>query len=401
MPGKVARIQDMAVFGYGFRPFFLLAGFYAALTVPLWLAASTAGLSWDSIWTTAWPRGLWHAHEMVFGFAAASVGGFLLTAIPGWTGATPCAGAQLMRLAALWVAGRVALWMAGVVPPWLVATVDLAFLPALAWVIMGSLTAQKTRRNRIFLALIGLLAVANGLIHLAAHGYVSPALGIELALNILAMMIVIIGGRVIPAFTRSALAADGREDAVRAAPSWDVLAPASVGLVALADVVRSVWPEYTPAAGTVAFVAACINGWRMSSWAPWHTVRKPILWVLHLGYAWLVVGLIAKAAAALSGFDATAAVHVLGVGMIGTMPLAIMTRAGLGHTGRPLVVGRATVVAYGLVSIAAVVRVWAALMGEPMSLLFVAAAAWTAAFAIFSIVYWPILTRPRVDGKPG
>ena len=338
---------------------------------------------------------------MLFGFAAAAIGGFLLTAVPNWTGKAPCAGAPLAGLVALWVAGRVGLWMSGVAPPWLVAVLDLAFLPALAWVITDSLRAQKANRNRIFLVFIGLLTAANGLTHLAAYGHVSPLLGSEMAIDILAIMIAVIGGRVIPAFTTNALAADGREDAVRTAPSWDPLAPAVMGIVALADVVRNLCLEYTPVAGVIALVAAYVNGWRMYGWAPWHTVRKPILWVLHLGYAWLVIGSIAKGAAALGGFDATAAIHVLGIGMIGTMPLAIMTRAALGHTGRPLVVGRAVTAAYGLVSVAAMVRVWAALTGEPLILLFIAAATWTTAFATFSIVYWPILTRPRIDGKPG
>ena len=393
----IAPIDKMAVFAYGFRPFFLLSGIYAALVVPLWLGTHLG----VPLWATAWPSGLWHAHEMVFGFATAAIAGFLLTAVPSWTGTPPRTGVSLASLAALWVAGRVAMWMTGIAPAWLVGAIDMAFLPALAWAIMGSLKTLKGPRNRVFLIFIGLLTVANGLTHLAAQGYGTPILGSELAIDILAIMIAIIGGRVIPAFTTNALAADGREDAVRATPSWDILAPTLVAATALADVGRTLWPEYTPVAGIVALSAAYVNGWRLAGWATWHCRGKSILWVLHLGYAWLVAGLAAKGLAAFGWFDSTSAIHALGVGMIGTMPLAIMSRAALGHTGRPLIAVRAITLAYVLVTVAALARIWAAEADEPIVFLIVAAAAWTTAFTAFSIVYWPILTRPRVDGRSG
>lgn len=393
----IAPIDGMAVFAYGFRPFFLLAGIYAALVVPLWLNIHL-GAPW---WATTWPSGLWHAHEMVFGFATAAIAGFLLTAVPSWTGTPPHTGVSLARLVALWAAGRVAMWMTGIAPAWLVGAIDIAFLPALAWAIMGPLNTVKGPRNRVFLIFIGLLTVANGLTHLAAHGYVTPILGSELAIDVLAIMIAIIGGRVIPAFTTNALAADGREDAVRPTPSWDVLAPILVGVTALADVGRNLWPEYTQVAGIVALAAAYVNGWRMAGWATWHCRGKSILWVLHLGYAWLVAGLAAKGFASFGWIDSTAAIHALGVGMIGTMPLAIMSRASLGHTGRPLIAARAITFAYVLVTLAALARIWAADVDQPILFLVAAAAAWTTAFTAFSLVYWPILTRPRIDGRSG
>ncbi len=393
MPNRTKPKEAFVLFAYGFRPFVLAAGIYAAIVLPLWLTAYLGAITWNP----PWPAGLWHAHEMVFGFAVAALSGFLLTAIPNWTGTRPCAGARLACLTALWLAGRIALWVGG--PAWLVAAVDLAYLPALAVFGATPLWTIKALRNRIFLVILGLLTIANGLMHLAASGAVGASLGGDLAIDALAFMIAIVGGRVIPAFTTTLLADQGAPNLVRANPIWDKLGPLLVAVLAVADVAANLGPEYTRLAGLIALCAAFANGQRMRAWATGKTLRAPIVWVLHLGYAWLVAGLAAKGLAGFGWLDPKTALHALTIGAVGTMPIAIMSRAALGHTGRPLVVAPAITLAYVLVSLAAISRMLAPL--SPTPALILAGTAWTAAFAIFSLVHWPILTRPRVDGKPG
>ena len=388
MPTKTA-----AFLSYGFRPFFLFAGLYAVIAMAAWMA-------WFSLAyapSTDFPPLLWHAHEMLFGYATAALAGFLLTAAPSWTGAEPVRGGPLALLAGVWAAGRAAVWFSAFLPPVLVAAIDLAF-PALLFAFMiGTLTGGSARHT-IFLVVLALLFAANGMVHWERLGLSddTAAAGHLLAFDVFVVLIALIGGRVVPAFTRNVLTGEGGADPLPPRPWLDGLAVFSVLAVLVADQLA---PDQT-AAGGLALAAATLNGMRLLRWQGWRVLDRPIVWILHLGYAWLVAGLAFKGLAVVSDWvDGATALHVLSVGAIGSMTLGIMTRAGLGHTGRALKVAPAITFAYLLLSAAVVVRV-----GVPMWLdefrqaaMVTAGAGWCVTFAVFTRIYWPILTGPSVE----
>jgi uncharacterized protein involved in response to NO len=394
MPPKTA-----AFLSYGFRPFFLFAGIYAVIAMAAWIA--WFGWNGESAWVhapaTDFPPLLWHTHEMLFGYAIATLAGFLLTAAPNWTGAQPVNGGPLALLAGVWAAGRAAVWFSAFLPPGAVAAVDLAF-PALLLTFMARTLTGGSARHAVFLGVLALLFAANGMVHLERLGLSddTAAAGHRLAFDVFIVLIALIGGRVVPAFTRSVLAGKDGADPLPPLPWLDRLAVFSVLAVLVAD---QLGPNQ-PVAGGLALGAAAINGLRLIRWQGWHVLDQPIVWILHLGYAWLVAGLAFKGFAQLSGaVDGATALHVLSVGAIGSMTLGIMTRAGLGHTGRALKVAPAITFAYLLLSGVVVVRI-----GGPMWLedfrqaaMVTAGAGWCVAFAVFTRVYWPILTGPHVD----
>jgi len=370
------------LFSAGFRPFFLLASAWAALAVPVWLAAYVHGYT---------PRGplpalFWHGHEMVFGFGFAAVAGFLLTAIPNWTGRLPVRGTALAALASLWLAGRIAM----LVPE--VALLDLAFGAALIIVVARELIAGGNWRNLPMLLALALLFSGNVMVHLHALdiAYLAPD-GIRLGIATLCMLIALVGGRIVPSFTRNWLAKarlappapEGRLDRVALV----------ITLLALAAWVAGAWFSSWLLLGAGVALAARLSRWRGLS-----AVREPLLFILHVGYGWLALGLI------LLGLDpaSSAALHALTVGAIGTMTLAVMTRASLGHTGRALVADRATVAIYLLVTLAALLRVAGPFAGAYAVLVTsLAGLAWSAAFATFALHYGTFLigARPRHE-KP-
>lgn len=391
-----APARGPALLGRGFRPFFLLAALHAALFVPLWLAV-LHGLAPGAGWLDPFA---WHGHEMVFGFACAAIAGFLLTASPVWTGTTPVTGARLGALAALWLAGRLAFLLAGVLPPALVAVVDLAFLPALAAALAPALLGAGRRRHGILFVVLAALTAANALVHAAALGVrlVDPALVLRAALELVAIPLVVIGGRITPAFTRNALGGSAR---VRATPRLDVVATGAVAITALSGLVPALGP-LRAVAGLVAGAAVLA---RLSGWQTARVLREPLLWSLHAGQAWLGLGLVAAGIAA--GWPGllppNVALHALGAGAVGTTILAVIPRVTLGHTGYPLVALPGTTLAFALVNIGAAVRVagpWLAPAGAAHAWL-VGGTLWAAAFVIFLVRYGPLLVRPRVDGRPG
>jgi uncharacterized protein involved in response to NO len=393
----VRRISPPALLGYGFRPFFLLAALAAIAIVPTWLFA-LAGGDWPA---GALPPQSWHAHEMLFGFVGAAVAGFMLTAIPNWTGAVPVTGWPLGLLAGLWMAGRIALCPdIAMSRPW-AATIDLAFYPALAVTVGLPLVRAGKWRNSAFLAMLALLWVANLLFHLewlgAASGTV--AVGIRLAVDIMLLMVVVIGGRIVPNFTLGALRRSDPTIAIIPLPLLETMAIAVVVLIGVIDLVT---PE-SALAGVAAAIAAILHGLRLARWRGLQTCRQPILWILHLGYAWLVVGLALKASWILIGANfASAWMHALTVGSFSTMILAVMSRASLGHTGRPVVAAWPTVLAYVALILAAALRIAAPLFGGAYpSIVGIAGGLWIIAFAAFVAVYAPILVRARRDGSPG
>lgn len=364
-----------AVLASGHRPFFLAAGIWAAAGLALWVAALAGLLPMSTSW---------HGHEMVFGFAIAAISGFLMAAVPKWTGGEVIQGSRLLVLLALWLAGRVA--MIADVATWL----DLLFLPVFASFILADIVRARNTRNYQVPGILFGLAGLNLLYH-----FYDPTVALYAAIYLIAALIALIGGRIVPAFTQNALRMALRRNIECATPRWiEIIAVPSVIVVVLAELAapRSI------VGGVAALVAGTVLLIRMARWHSSKTVGMPIVWILHVGYLWVPVGFLLKAASDLGGwFPPSAALHALSAGAIGVMILAVASRAALGHAGLPLVVSRWTVLAYALVIAGTLVRVFA----PHAHALIPAGILWSLGYAVFSVVYWPILTRPRVDGLPG
>jgi len=384
-----------AILSAGFRPFFLAAGLWAAIGIPLWLAAYTGGLAVPSLL----PALVWHVHEMVFGFAAATVAGFLLTAIPNWTGRLPLQGGPLALLVALWAAGRVGVLFSARIGAPAAAVLDLAFPAVFLGVVAREIIAGRNWRNLPAIAALSLLLLGNLFVHLDALGIADSAtLGNRIGIATLLALISLIGGRIIPSFTRNWLAKVRPEVAPPAAPErrFD---QAALAFVAAALALWAVAPELwlTPWLILVAGLAVTA---RLARWRGLSTRREPLLLILHIGYGWLALGLLLLGINGMHELlPPTAALHALTVGAIGTMTLAVMTRASLGHTGRPLAAGPATRAIYLLITIAAVLRILSPFAGDQSTLaLWLAGAAWSCAFGLFALAYGRALVRLRVQG---
>ncbi len=379
-----------AVFSVGLRPFFLFSALWAAVAAPLWLYAFLSG----------GPVGLsWHVHEMLFGYTGGIVVGFLLTAVPNWTGRLPVVGTPLALLFSLWLAGRAAMLatalnadLASEVWPLII---DGLFLFAMAGVVWREVLAGQNWRNVPVAVMVTLFALANAGFHLEAGAGGVANLSTRLGLAVVALLIAVIGGRVTPSFTRNwqtkrggpLPAVAGRLDVV-------TLAVTAGGLVAW-----SVAPTH-PAAGALLLAAGGLNLVRLIRWRGDATVAEPLVWILHLGYLWLVAGLFftGLSVAAPGLVPPSVGVHALTAGAIGVMTLAIMTRASRGHTGRPLAAGRIEVLIYVLINAAALTRVTGGLLPTLYQpLLMVSAGLWSAAFLAFVVGYGPMLLSPRPD----
>jgi len=374
----------------GFRPFYIGAALVAALLVPLWLLLFLG----HSVVTPAVPALLWHAHEMLFGFAATVVIGFLMTAGKNWTGLATPRGPLLGALALLWLAARVAALGSS---PWLYAALDFALLPIIALVFARLLLRARNHRNLPLAGILSLLALANGVFHLAANGVVdiSPLTPLYAGLALITLIECVIGGRVIPAFTMAA------NPGLRLVASLTV-ERLTLGLTAAGLMLWVVAPP-NPLTALTLLAASTAQAWRLSGWRSALTVGKPILWILHAAYAWVPVALALLALAQLGWVGHSVGVHALALGSTGGLILGMMTRTARGHTGRPLVVSKAEVLAYALVLGAALVRVIGALLPAavyPMSLM-LAATAWSLAFGIYLVKYTPWLSQTRLDGKDG
>lgn len=382
-----------ALFALGFRPFYLLASVFAALTVPLW------ALQFSGILGQAYLAGpLWHAHEMVFGFTLAVIVGFLFTAGRNWSGQPTPTGWVLALLAALWIAARVL-----VLTPFAVAAAvaNVAFPLAAALGLAIPFYRARNQRNYFFVGLLLVLAVAAALIHLSQLGLVTaPAwLGIRAALDVVLFIVVVMGGRVIPMFTNNGVPGT---QAVR----QPLVEKAALGLVLallVADVAADMaglhgWPM-----AVIAGLAAVAHAWRWMLWQPWKTWRVPLVWVLHLAYAWVPVHLLLRALGEQGLVPPSLASHALAVGAVGGLIVGMMTRTARGHTGRPLKADRFETACYVFIALAAVVRVGLPLMdpAQTVHAVLVSACLWSAAFGLYAVRYWPVLSRPRLDGRPG
>ena len=377
------------VLALGFRLFYLLAGAYAAISVGLW-ALQFAG--WLPAPALVYGP-LWHAHEMLFGYAFAVIAGFLFTAVKNWANRPTPTGMPLALLGALWVAARVLSFT-----PWRAGStlMDVAFTLGVAAGIAKPLLASGNRRNYFFIALVLAIAAANVAFQAGIAGWTDypPQRALWLAADAVMFAIAVVAGRVVPMFTNNALKSMGarRVQTIEYAALGSILALAACDLAGLAA-----------AAGIVAAFAAAAHGARLALWSPLATRRTPLLWILHLSYAWLVAHLALRSAAAFGYATPSLAMHALTVGAIGGMTLGMMTRSALGHTGRPLTAGRAEIASYVLVQLAAAARVLVPLVfpaAYPASVT-AAGVLWFTAYAVFTAAYWPRLTRPRVDGRPG
>ena len=386
--GSGRRRSVPAVLSHGFRPFFLLAALAAALMVPAWLAMFAHGLA---------PAGpldplAWHAHEMVWGYLAAVIAGFLLTAIPNWTGRLPVAGPALALLVALWLAWRLALLLLPY-PVW-AAAIDLAFLPVLLLAALREVQAAGNRRNLPVVGLIGLFAAGNLVFHLEPWLPFRPGAGIDLALAVAALLIALIGGRIIPSFTHNWMNRRGLRPRPVPFGTFDKAVLAGTGIALVAWLVAPEWRG----GGVLLLAAAAAHLARLARWQGHRCLRDPLLAVLHLGYLWLAVslGLMGMAAVVPDLVPASAALHALTAGAIGTMTLAVMTRASLGHTGRALQADGWTTACYALVTLGAVARVAAPWCGaDYLPALMLGGTAWAAGFGLFALRYAPILLGPR------
>lgn len=378
-----------ALLSYGFRPFFLLGALHAGASIIFWLPLFYGAVETGSLFAPV----DWHVHEMLFGYLAAVVTGFLLTAIPNWTGRLPVQGMPLLGLVVLWLAGRVAVaFSAGI--GWVGAMViDSAFLLAVAVAAAVEIVAGRNWRNLKVVVPVSVLFLANVAFHLEAHfqgvSDVSRRLGIAAAIT----LIMIIGGRIIPSFTRNWLV---RENPGRLPVPFNRLDAAVIAVSVLALAAWTFLPDL-PATGWAMIVAAGFNLFRLGRWAGDRTLRDPLVIVLHVAYLFVPAGFVLAGLPALlpDAVSPAAGLHAFGVGAVGCMTLAVMTRATLGHTGRELHAGRGTRAIYVLVVLAALVRVAAAFMPETTALIDMSAGLWAAAFLGYAAVFGPMLVMPR------
>lgn len=381
-----------APFALGFRPFFILAGLAAIGLIAIWLNTLD-----DMIMVQYYfPGRIWHAHEMLFGYTVAVIAGFLLTAVKNWTDLPTPHGLTLAGLAAIWLLGRIALFLTGYVPDWLIALTDLVFLPLLAMVVAQRILQRRQYSNTIFILILILMTTANGLMHLEALNLVSNSTwyGQNLMVFLVLLLIVVMGGRIIPFFTERGVPGVKTR-------KWRViegLAASSIILLALAELFLddhlTLW---------LAALAFTIHLIRLAGWYDRRIWSVPLVWVLQVSYAWLVAAMGLAVLAHLGWFPLTWAWHGFTVGGIGGMTLGMMARVSLGHTGREMKLPWGMISAFILINLAALLRVIAPVLmpDEYPDWLNWAGYAWIVTFLIFLVFYTRMLLRPRVDGRPG
>lgn len=388
-PRPPVKPRPLPVLALGFRLFYLLAGVFGALSVGLWAAQLSGRFSAAHLLEGAH----WHAHEMLFGYAFAVMTGFLFTAVRNWTQLPTPAGAPLALLGTVWASGRVL-----ALTPWRewALFTDTLFALGVALGIGRPLLGASNARNFFFVFLVLALGAANVAYYAALRGSApfSPSEALTVGLDLVLFIIAVIAGRVVPMFTNNAVPGAG----ARRMPAVEIAALGTLLVLLAADLYGN-----GRLAAVVAAAGALAHGVRLALWSPLRTRRNPLLWILHASYGWVVVHLALRGIAGFEWVIPGLATHALTIGAIGGMTMGMMTRTALGHTGRTLTAGRAETASYVLIQLAAAARVllpiaWPATYFASSV---IAGALWSAAFAIFTATYWPILTRPRADGRPG
>ncbi len=386
----------------GFRPFFLFAGLYGLVPILAWVWAYLGDGDTPGEFAPAY----WHGHEMIFGFVIAAATGFLLTAVPNWTGSQPFKGTPLAMLALIWVSGRFAMWFGWPLGPAFVALVDLSMIPVLIIYIGRRLFVHGVSANYIVLVILGVLFIANLSMHLEALGIFpdSASLGLYLGVFAVVFLVTMISGRVIPVFTANVLFRKGINVYTETPTKVTRLVVVSVVLAIISNLFGDDSDLARYIAGALTLLAAIALFIRMGRWKSFMILDEPIMWILHAGHFWLIIGFALLAAANFSDdISRDAGIHALTSGTMGTMIIAMLTRVALGHSGRVIKASTPIIVAYYMIIAGSVMRVLAALFqlhlpAEGYAILIGSAGLiWAGGFAVFVIVFWPILTRPRAD----
>jgi uncharacterized protein involved in response to NO len=388
----IPRLRDYegpALLSYGFRPFFLFGSLYAGLAILVWLPLFYGELEISTVFS---PRD-WHIHEMLYGYLTAVITGFLLTAVPNWTGRLPIQGRPLLVLVLAWVAGRIAVTTSAWIGWFPAALIDLFFLALVAAAIAREIAKGRNWRNLKVLIIVAVLLVGNLIFHVESHVDGVADYGVRIGIGASIMLIMLIGGRIVPSFTRNWLV---RENPGRLPASFgifDIITLICAGAALVAWIVAPDWAI----AGAALIASGILQAVRLARWAGDRTWRDPLVLILHVAYAFVPLGFILVGASSLGLVPASAGIHAWTGGAIGVMTLAVMSRASLGHTGRPLAATRSTQTIYALAVLAALARICAALEPQWSTLLLhVAGIAWAAAFLGFAAAYWKVLTGPRL-----
>ncbi|WP_026191087.1 NnrS family protein [Methylobacterium sp. WSM2598] len=386
---RLRAYEGPAVLSYGFRPFFLLASLYTGLAVLAWLPMFGGDLALP----TAFAARDWHVHEMLYGFVAAVVAGFLLTAVPNWTGRLPLQGTPLLVLVLAWVVGRLAVGLSALTG-WLPAALaDLSFLALLTAAVAREILAGRNWRNLKVLGVLALLLGGNALFHAEAHLSGIAAHGTRVGIAASLALVMLIGGRIVPSFTRNWLARENPGRLPASADRFDAVAlvSAAVALAAWVAVPEGPWT------GAALLAAGLLQAVRLARWAGDRTWRDRLVLILHVAYGFVPLGFVLIGLAALGTLPAGAGIHAWTGGAIGGMTLAVMSRASLGHTGRPLAASPAVQAVYALVVASVLARVCASVHPAWFGVLLpIAGTLWAAAFLGFAAAYWTVLTRPRL-----
>lgn len=383
------------ILSFGFRPMFLLATLWAAGAMGLWIAMLAGLLTLP----TRFDPVTWHAHEFLFGYLSAVIGGFLLTAVPNWTGRLPVVGWPLGGLAALWIGGRLAIALSAILSPWSVAAVDLSFLVVLWLVILREIIAGNNWKNLPVLALVGVMSFANGLFHLEASwsDFAAQGFGLRLGLTVVLALVTLIGGKIIPSFTRNWLVKRGAN--ALPVPPMQRFDKASV-IVTICTLLGWCVIPTDMLTGAALLVLSALHLVRLSRWQGAQTLAEPMVWILHVAYAFIPLGALVMSVSILAPdiISQATAVHVWTAGAVGLMTVAVMTRATRGHAGHPLKADRATVAIYLALLGSVGFRVLADLVPDMCTgLLNSSAALWIICFAGFIVAYGPMLLRAKKE----
>ncbi len=380
-----------ALFSYGFRPFFLFGALFAAVAIVAWLPAYLGAWSLP----TAIAARDWHIHEMIYGYGAAVIAGFLLTAIPNWTGHLPLQGRPLVALTALWLAGRLAMATSLFIGPWVAAAIDLAFLATVIGFVARELRHGSQKHNRNVLVVLAVLWLGDLVFHYEAIDLDGADYGVRIGIAATLLLVMLIGGRIIPSFTRNWLARLNPGPLPAPLDRYDVAAI----LVAALGLAGWIAAPQSPLVGASLLVAGVAQAARLARWRGWRAWRDRLVLVLHAAYLFIPVGFVLTGLSAFGLVSVSAGEHAWGIGVFGGMTMAVMSRASLGHIGRALAASPAVQAIYALIAVAAIARIGAAIYPQWAWVgLCVAACAWAAAFFGFAAAYWRVFTGPSRAG---